>query len=676
MMLVRSVSVRNIRSYNDGAETSVVFPEGVTLLEGDVGSGKSSILYALEFALFGFSDMRGTYLLSEGKADGRVAVVVEVSGQAYKIERGLRRRGDEVFQENCFITTGGERTKLSPSDLKERVVSLLGYNEQTHPKAESLVYRYAVFTPQEQMKQILSQGPEERLQVLRRVLGVQAYQTAAENSKVLEKRIERIAYGLGKASEDVEEKKSMLESMRKAMSELGESIPDLELRETEASAELSRAEDGLKALEARRVSLESYSKQTSILTNRVSELEREVAANKRRVTRLQAEMRDEVLPVISRFERAERPSRDLASLKAEADEGKARLASLQEKKRAIDMDVEERRGLLQAGVCPVCKQALPSGFKDQSAHMGEESRALASAIVSCSGLVSSLVDEVKYAEGFEELRKDHAYALKERAKVEEELAELENTLASSQAMLAKDKSDLEDAGSALRELSDLERKVATLGERLLAARAKERKAADAVVEAKTRLAETRRTAEGLATEVERKARDRAEGQRLNTYARWTSEFFRPAVELIERQTLAHAASRFNEQYQRYFASLVDDSDMAVRIDEDFTPVFEREGFAQDYDALSGGERTSMALAYRFALNSVVREDLAAQAELMILDEPTDGFSREQVLKMRSLLETLDSRQVILVSHESELESMADHIFKVEKMNGMSTVSTS
>jgi len=82
----------------------------------------------------------------------------------------------------------------------------------------------------------------------------------------------------------------------------------------------------------------------------------------------------------------------------------------------------------------------------------------------------------------------------------------------------------------------------------------------------------------------------------------------------------------------------------------------------------------MALAYRFALNSVVRESILAQPELVILDEPTDGFSKEQVYKMRGLLEELGARQVILVSHERELESMADHVFRVEKRNGSSSVS--
>ena len=81
----------------------------------------------------------------------------------------------------------------------------------------------------------------------------------------------------------------------------------------------------------------------------------------------------------------------------------------------------------------------------------------------------------------------------------------------------------------------------------------------------------------------------------------------------------------------------------------------------------------MALAYRFALNSVIGEDFSSHPELVILDEPTDGFSKEQIYKMRGLLDELSSRQVIIVSHERELESMADHVFRVEKRNGTSSV---
>jgi exonuclease SbcC len=223
-------------------------------------------------------------------------------------------------------------------------------------------------------------------------------------------------------------------------------------------------------------------------------------------------------------------------------------------------------------------------------------------------------------------------------------------------------------------MREVSRKIEALESRLEKARRAEREASLALTETRTKLADSTEEVGRLSEEVERKQKALSEAKRLTSYETWLSAFFRPTVELIEKQTLTQAAARFNEHFQRFFTALVDDPDMVVRVKENFSPLFEREGFEQDYEALSGGERTSMALAYRFALNSVIRESLASQPELVILDEPTDGFSREQVYKMRTLLEELDSKQVILVSHEKELESMADHIFRVEKRNGTSEVS--
>src|SRR5437667_1872247 len=150
-MLLREVAIKNIRSYNDDVEVVVEFPEGVVLFEGDVGSGKSTILYAVEFALFGTADVRGAHLLSEGKQTGHVKLKFSVDGKDMEVRRGLVRRKKSVAQEKCYIVEDGRRTDMSPSDLKERVIGIMKFNEPSNPRAESLVYRFAVFTPQEQM---------------------------------------------------------------------------------------------------------------------------------------------------------------------------------------------------------------------------------------------------------------------------------------------------------------------------------------------------------------------------------------------------------------------------------------------------------------------------------------------------------------------------------------------
>ena len=49
-MILRKVRLKNIRSYK---EATIELSEGTTLLAGDIGAGKSTILLAAEFALFG-----------------------------------------------------------------------------------------------------------------------------------------------------------------------------------------------------------------------------------------------------------------------------------------------------------------------------------------------------------------------------------------------------------------------------------------------------------------------------------------------------------------------------------------------------------------------------------------------------------------------------------------------
>jgi DNA repair exonuclease SbcCD ATPase subunit len=98
---------------------------------------------------------------------------------------------------------------------------------------------------------------------------------------------------------------------------------------------------------------------------------------------------------------------------------------------------------------------------------------------------------------------------------------------------------------------------------------------------------------------------------------------------------------------------------------------------QDYAQLSGGERTSIALAYRLALNTIVREvSFDKPVDLLILDEPTEGFSKEQLFKLRGVLDKVDCAQIIIVSHEQELDGLVDQIYFVENNYGISCVKTS
>jgi len=57
----------------------------------------------------------------------------------------------------------------------------------------------------------------------------------------------------------------------------------------------------------------------------------------------------------------------------------------------------------------------------------------------------------------------------------------------------------------------------------------------------------------------------------------------------------------------------------------------------------------------------------------MLDEPTDGFSSEQLDRVRDVLDQLNMQQVIIVSHESKIESFVDNVIRVGKEEHVSKI---
>jgi exonuclease SbcC len=679
-MLIRRISLRNIRSYNSDRTIELEVPEGTVLIEGDVGAGKSTILYAVEFALFGLGEMkmRGEYLLSEGREEGHAELVFEVDGSEYTVHRGLRRRKSSVVQAECYMTSAGAKTDLSPGELKERVISLLGFNEPQHPNAESMVYRFAVFTPQEQMKEILLRDAEDRLQVVRRILGMQSYQTAAENSELVEKRLKTDAYGLEKASEDLEDKERTMQSSAKRITELDSQIPLLKREEVQTASDLEKMDSEWKALSDDRARL-------AALVNTIPDLQEELRRAERiareeavGVLRKERRLRDDYLSFIQAFDAKEPPSK--------TGDSKQLLDMIAEKQSLLDQKhksatiLEENSArateLMAKGVCPLCGQSIPSDFSSKADHLEEESAALNLEISGLERELSQINSREREMESYERDAIEYTRIKKEASRLEEDLTEARSRMDEARTkaeLVTKRLAEAAKDQEGLKQVSDKINRTESL--RAAALKRKE-DAAGSLTQAVTRREEETKKLEELVREIEKKRKERQESKKLTDYQHWLSTFFRPTLAMIEKQTLAQADARFNYHFQRFFSALVEDPDLNVRVKEDFSPVFERQGFEQDFEALSGGERTSVALAYRFALNAIASEDTSGQGELVILDEPTDGFSKEQIYKMRDLLLELHSKQVLVVSHEKELESMSDVVFHVKKVDGTSVLSKS
>src|SRR3989338_6075453 len=175
---------------------------------GEVGCGKSTILLAMDFALFGLrkGELEGTDLLRHGKNNGSVEIAFEVEGNKIVLMRTLKRSKASVTQDSGIISINGREQELMPVELKSKILELFGYPQEVLKKNRPL-FRYTVYTPQEKMKDILFDS-ESRLETLRKIFSVDKYGQIKNNAKLFMSELRSMKRENEAFTRDLEQKMS------------------------------------------------------------------------------------------------------------------------------------------------------------------------------------------------------------------------------------------------------------------------------------------------------------------------------------------------------------------------------------------------------------------------------------------------------------------------------------
>ncbi|RMF54935.1 SMC family ATPase, partial [Candidatus Woesearchaeota archaeon] len=251
-MIIKKIKLNNIRSYTT---QEINFPEGSVLLSGDIGSGKSSILLSLEFALFGLKrkELAGSTLLRHGKNQGFVEVTFQIDGKEVVVKRTLKRQKSGITQDSGYIIINGKKTEGTHVEIKAKILDLLGYPKELVTKSRDLVYRYTVYTPQEQMKQILTEDAEERLDTLRRVFGIDKYKRIRESTQIYVKELKSQIKMQSMKTEGLQEKqnqrKELEHDLEETKTKIGEILPKIKKVKEEISRKESLLKESEKKLE-------------------------------------------------------------------------------------------------------------------------------------------------------------------------------------------------------------------------------------------------------------------------------------------------------------------------------------------------------------------------------------------------------------------------------------------
>ncbi|MEO2065777.1 MAG: hypothetical protein ABGX17_04660, partial [Desulfurobacteriaceae bacterium] len=111
----------------------------------------------------------------------------------------------------------------------------------------------------------------------------------------------------------------------------------------------------------------------------------------------------------------------------------------------------------------------------------------------------------------------------------------------------------------------------------------------------------------------------------------------------------------------------------IKVDEDLSiKVVVPSMGEMSLEELSGGQQIAFALALRFAM---AKQFSKMSLKTLILDEPTIHLDRERRIALTELLIKLKGTipQMVIVTHDQELEVVADRVIKLRKVGGFSEV---
>lgn len=678
-MKFKKIILDNIRSYES---QEVVFPEGSTLLSGDIGSGKTSVLLGIEFALFGLQPgQRGTALLRNGENEGGVILYLDVDGKEVIIERKLKK-GKTVSQDYCALTIEEEKKEMSVTELKDKVLELLNYPRE-FSKKQNILYKFTVYTPQEEMKQIILEDPEARINALRHVFGIDRYKTIIENSSIV----------ASKLREEKRLKEGQIESL-----------------DEDRAIVISKEEE----LETKYHNLVSVEKELFLRTEemrRVQEEREEVFKKKEEKTRLQQEVEKTRIVIANKketifnnkkmAEQMELQIKELESLKF--DESK-----LKEFEQQIEFRKKEKNEINEENL-KISSQISSLNLKSHESNVIKEKLKHIEICPTClqdvgpvykTNVINKMDSEISESlKKIEELILEKKKILENMAKVEDyisvkekELSELKMKKIKFQEMDLKKKrlKEIEKASELLGkditlldqhvelliksvfELKKFETILEVKEKELKDAMKQERMAEIKVAELKKEIEVFSRQIEELKERIKKTEEIRQKLEYITKLEEWISNDFISLISFAERNVMMRLKSEFSRLFAEWFSMLVSDV-FEVSLDDEFTPIIHHQDYEIDYAYLSGGERTAIALAYRLSLNQVVNSLLSKikTKDVVILDEPTDGFSDAQLDKMRDVLRQLEVKQLIIVSHEAKIESFVENVIRFRKENGIS-----
>jgi exonuclease SbcC len=283
-----------LRNFKPYADTDLRLSDGVTVIHGLNGSGKSSLLEACFFALYGSKALDGTLedVVTNGAEESEIELWFTHDGRSYHVRRELKRYGDQIQTTTCTLESDDESVhRDGATDVRSFVADLLRMD------AEAFVN--CAYVRQGEVNKLINATPTERQDMIDDLLQLgtlEEYRERAGDARLGVEDVRSTTRGaLESVEQQVAEKEdrnlhARLNTLESTLADVDEKVENYEQQREKATSTREEAREVLDEYEQRREEVADLEADIEDLESTI----REDEAERERLGDRVADLRDRV----------------------------------------------------------------------------------------------------------------------------------------------------------------------------------------------------------------------------------------------------------------------------------------------------------------------------------------------------------------------------------------------
>ncbi len=410
--IIKEIEMKGFMRYVEKTSPPITFPNKFTVITGKTGSGKTSILDAITFALYKRTSRTDIQIISISdvcKPGGYVKVSFTQGGEEYEVERGFTSSSSPYLT----LKKNGRTIEGNIRELERVIEDIIGLDYEG--------FRNSTFVRQDEMKKLGSEKGPERLKIFQKLFRLETFEKA---QALVSERLERIKKNIRALEtemniraeqtaklplfeEEQKEKQRYIQVERKKLEELNVKVNNMnkELKDlAEKHDEFSSLKGRVESIEDRLGKTDEKLARAKKKSERVEPLKKEIAGLEKDTEDYEA-LRTEGEKLRERQNRHQTYQRDL-------ERDKAQIASLSKERDAEKKKLSKR---IEGNEKRIARLSTEVG-KDEAFHLLRREGSLSERVERIGKEIEWLKEKKGLVKEIKQERDEAEKALKELTK--------------------------------------------------------------------------------------------------------------------------------------------------------------------------------------------------------------------------------------------------------------------